>query len=114
MRGHGDHFTGSIGQLSFPKLASKKAAWQAVFSSQDRSGVIAQVSDGSASVPSMGDDRDEAPEERPATWENEVVGEAKELLGRAIGDKELAEEGEEQVEIAHEVREEYDEHKDRD
>jgi uncharacterized protein YjbJ (UPF0337 family) len=47
------------------------------------------------------------PDERPATWENEVVGEAKKLTGHAIRDKELAEEGEEQVEIAHEVREEY-------
>jgi uncharacterized protein YjbJ (UPF0337 family) len=58
----------------------------------------------------MGDARDEGPDDRPATWENEIVGEAKELLGRAIGDKELAEQGEEQVEIAHEVREEYDDH----
>jgi uncharacterized protein YjbJ (UPF0337 family) len=47
------------------------------------------------------------PDERPATWENEVVGEAKKLTGHVIGDKELAEEGEEQLEIAHEVREEY-------
>jgi uncharacterized protein YjbJ (UPF0337 family) len=54
----------------------------------------------------MGDGDEEAVE-RPATWENEVVGEAKELVGRAVGDKELAEEGEEQVEIAREVREEY-------
>jgi uncharacterized protein YjbJ (UPF0337 family) len=42
----------------------------------------------------------------PATWENVVVGKAKEVVGRAIGDEELAEEGDEQVEIAHEVREE--------
>jgi uncharacterized protein YjbJ (UPF0337 family) len=54
-------------------------------------------------------DGDEQPDERPATWENEVVGQAKELAGRAIGNKELAEEGEEQTEIAHEVREEYNE-----
>jgi uncharacterized protein YjbJ (UPF0337 family) len=47
------------------------------------------------------------PDERPATWENEIVGEAKKLTGHAIHDKELAEEGEEQLEIAHEVREEY-------
>jgi uncharacterized protein YjbJ (UPF0337 family) len=58
----------------------------------------------------MGDDRDEGQDERPATWENEVVGEAKEVLGRAIGDKALVEEGEEQVEIAHEVRDEYEDH----
>jgi uncharacterized protein YjbJ (UPF0337 family) len=52
-------------------------------------------------------DGDEQPDERPATWENEVVGEIKELAGRAVGNHELAEEGEEQVEIAREVREEY-------
>lgn len=45
--------------------------------------------------------------ERPATWENVAVGKAKEALGHAIGDKELATEGEDQEEIAHEVREEY-------
>ena len=56
-------------------------------------------------------DGDEEPVERPATWENEVVGEVKELLGRAVGNKELAEEGEEQVEIAREVREEYRENR---
>jgi uncharacterized protein YjbJ (UPF0337 family) len=52
----------------------------------------------------MGDER---PEERPATWENEVVGEVKELAGRVIGNKELTDEGEEQVELAHQVHEEY-------
>jgi uncharacterized protein YjbJ (UPF0337 family) len=52
---------------------------------------------------------DGEPDERPATWENEVVGEAKELAGRAFRDEELAEEGEEQVEIAQQVREEYNE-----
>jgi uncharacterized protein YjbJ (UPF0337 family) len=50
---------------------------------------------------------DEQPEERPVTWENEVVGEAKELAGLVVGDKELTEEGQEQAEAAHEVREEY-------
>jgi uncharacterized protein YjbJ (UPF0337 family) len=54
-------------------------------------------------------DADAGPEERPATWENEVVGEAKKLVGRAVGDDELAEEGEEQVAIAEEVHEEYEE-----
>jgi uncharacterized protein YjbJ (UPF0337 family) len=49
-----------------------------------------------------GDDQTDS----PATWENVVVGKAKEVVGRAIGDEELAEEGDEQVEIAHEVREE--------
>ena len=52
---------------------------------------------------------EERPEERPATWENVVVGEAKELAGRALGNDELAEEGEEQVAIAHEVHDEYEE-----
>lgn len=45
--------------------------------------------------------------ESPATWENVAVGKAKELLGNAIGDKELAEQGEQQEEIAHDVRDEY-------
>jgi uncharacterized protein YjbJ (UPF0337 family) len=51
-------------------------------------------------------------EERPATWENEVVGEAKKLVGHALGADDLAEQGEDQVEVAHEVREEYEEQKD--
>ena len=51
--------------------------------------------------------------ESPATWENVLVGEAKEIIGHAVGNDELAEQGEEQVEIAHEVREEFrEEHKD--
>lgn len=55
----------------------------------------------------MSDDHDvPAP---PATWENVVVGKAKEVLGHALGDDEFAEEGEEQAEVAHEVREEYEE-----
>jgi uncharacterized protein YjbJ (UPF0337 family) len=54
-------------------------------------------------------DSDERPEERPATWENKIVGEAKELFGRVFRNEELAEEGEEQVEAAREVREEYGE-----
>ena len=45
--------------------------------------------------------------ESPATWENVAVGKAKEILGHALGDDQLAKEGEEQDEIAHEVREEY-------
>lgn len=51
-------------------------------------------------------DREGAPDEDPATWENVVVGKAKQVLGRAIGDEQLEEEGEEQEEIAHEVSEE--------
>ncbi len=56
----------------------------------------------------MGDDADE-PIESPATWENVVVGKAKEVVGHAIGNEELAQEGEDQEEIAHEVREEFKE-----
>jgi uncharacterized protein YjbJ (UPF0337 family) len=56
----------------------------------------------------MGDDADE-PIESPATWENVVVGKAKEVLGHAIGDEELTQEGEDQEEVAHEVREEFEE-----
>lgn len=48
------------------------------------------------------------PEERPATLANEVVGEAKKLLGHAIGDEELEREGEDQTEIAHEVHDEFE------
>lgn len=45
--------------------------------------------------------------ESPATWENVVVGDVKEAVGHVLRDKNLAEEGDEQKEIAHEVREEY-------
>lgn len=55
----------------------------------------------------MGNGQEE-PSESPATWENVVVGEAKEVVGRALRDDEVVEEGAEQVEIAHEVRDEYD------
>jgi uncharacterized protein YjbJ (UPF0337 family) len=47
--------------------------------------------------------------EHPATWENVVVGKAKEVVGRMTGAKDLEEEGEEQEEVAHEVRDEFDE-----
>ncbi len=51
--------------------------------------------------------------ESPATWENVVVGEVKEAVGHVLRDKELVEEGDDQKEIAHEVREEWhDEHHD--
>jgi uncharacterized protein YjbJ (UPF0337 family) len=56
----------------------------------------------------MGDHEDE-PTEAPATWENVVVGKIKEVAGHAIRDEELAEQGEDQEEVAHEVREEYKE-----
>jgi uncharacterized protein YjbJ (UPF0337 family) len=48
----------------------------------------------------------------PATWENVAVGEAKEVAGRLAHNEDLTEEGEEQVEIAHEVREQYREQRD--
>ncbi len=61
----------------------------------------------------MSDLNAEVPES-PATWENVVVGEAKEVAGRALHNDELTEAGGEQKEIAHEMREEYDEeHRDR-
>ena len=50
------------------------------------------------------------PTEAPATWENVVVGKAKEAVGHVIRDEELVEEGEEREEIAHEVHEEFREH----
>ncbi|MDT4922722.1 MAG: hypothetical protein QOG01_435 [Pseudonocardiales bacterium] len=53
------------------------------------------------------EDRDDEPTESPATWENVVVGKAKEAVGHAIGDEEMTEEGEDQEDIAHEVREEF-------
>ena len=58
---------------------------------------------GSADTPAAIEDVPES----PATWENEVVGKAKEVAGRLLGNEELAEEGQEQDEIAHEVRQEY-------
>jgi uncharacterized protein YjbJ (UPF0337 family) len=56
-------------------------------------------------------DVNEEPTDHPATWENVVVGKVKHAVGRVLGDKDLAEEGEEQEEIAHEVHDEADEHK---
>ena len=50
--------------------------------------------------------------EAPATWENVAVGEAKEVAGHLMHNEELAEEGEEQVKIAHEVRGEYRDERD--
>lgn len=54
----------------------------------------------------MSDSEDEVPES-PATWENVVVGEAKKVVGRLVRDDELVGEGKEQVDVAHEVREEF-------
>jgi len=57
----------------------------------------------------MGESDDE-PTEAPATWENVVVGKAKEAVGHVLRDEELVDEGEDQEEVAHEVREEFKEH----
>jgi uncharacterized protein YjbJ (UPF0337 family) len=43
-----------------------------------------------------------------ATWENVVVGKAKQVVGHVLRDEELEEEGDEQEEIAHEVHDEED------
>jgi uncharacterized protein YjbJ (UPF0337 family) len=45
----------------------------------------------------------------PATWENIVDGEEKKIIGKLTGNDKLEAEGEEEIEIAHEVREEWDE-----
>lgn len=55
---------------------------------------------------------DDVPTESPATWENVVAGKAKEVLGHALRDEELSADGADQVEVAHELRHEFDdEHK---
>jgi uncharacterized protein YjbJ (UPF0337 family) len=51
-------------------------------------------------------DRAGGQDEDPATWENIVVGKAKQVIGRAIGDEEFEDEGEDQAEIAQEVHDE--------
>jgi uncharacterized protein YjbJ (UPF0337 family) len=53
------------------------------------------------------DDDDVEMTDAPATWENIVAGEAEKLLGEVTGDKALVAEGEEEIEVAHEVREEW-------
>lgn len=47
--------------------------------------------------------------EKPATWENIVVGKVKDAVGRVIGDEELelAAEGQEQEDVVHDVRSEF-------
>jgi uncharacterized protein YjbJ (UPF0337 family) len=57
------------------------------------------------------DDEDVEMTDAPATWENIVEGEAEKLVGELTGDKARIAEGEEQIEIAHEVREEWREQK---
>lgn len=44
-----------------------------------------------------------------ATWENVVVGKAKQVAGKVFRDDELEEEGEDQEEIAHELHDEDEE-----
>jgi uncharacterized protein YjbJ (UPF0337 family) len=56
---------------------------------------------------------DEPEEESPATWENVVVGKAKEVFGHLTHNKAIEEEGEEQVDAAHEAREDYREEHER-
>ena len=58
-------------------------------------------------------DENGEPEERPATWENVVVGEAKEFVGKVLGAKDLEDEGEDQVETAHEVHDDYEAERDK-
>jgi uncharacterized protein YjbJ (UPF0337 family) len=53
------------------------------------------------------DEPDDEPTEAPATWENIAAAKVKEAVGHLLHDKDLIEEGEEQEEAAHEVREEY-------
>ena len=60
----------------------------------------------------MSDPEIDPPTEHPATWENVAVAKAMEVLGKVTRDDALVKEGEEQEEIAHEVREEYDEERD--
>ena len=50
--------------------------------------------------------------ERPATWENVVVGKAKEALGHLVSDPDLVAEGEEQEDAAREVHDEFTEQRD--
>jgi len=54
----------------------------------------------------MPDDEPEI-EDAPATWENVVEGEVEKLVGEVIRDKHLVEEGEDRIDTAREVREEY-------
>jgi uncharacterized protein YjbJ (UPF0337 family) len=42
--------------------------------------------------------------ESPATWENVLVGEVKEVVGLALNNDELAEDGEAQKDVAYELR----------
>ena len=59
----------------------------------------------------LSDDDREPVAEAPATWENVVMGKAKEALGHVVRDDELVEQGEEQEGAAREVREEWREEK---
>jgi uncharacterized protein YjbJ (UPF0337 family) len=54
------------------------------------------------------DEREGGDPDDHATWENVVVGKAKQVVGHVLHDEELEEEGDEQEEIAHEVHDEED------
>jgi uncharacterized protein YjbJ (UPF0337 family) len=60
------------------------------------------------------DDGEDEVSEAPATWENVLVGKAKEAVGHVLGKQDLVEDGEDEVEGAREAREEYREEHDRD
>jgi uncharacterized protein YjbJ (UPF0337 family) len=75
--------------------------------SSDKSKGIAASIHRQARVRPMREESNEVVPEAPATWENVVVGEAKKVVGHAIRDDELIDEGDEQEKIAHDVREEY-------
>jgi uncharacterized protein YjbJ (UPF0337 family) len=51
-------------------------------------------------------EREIGDQDEHATWENVVVGKAKKVVGKVFHAEQLEEEGEEQVEIAHEVHDE--------
>ena len=48
------------------------------------------------------------PKEAPANWENVVDGKAKEAIGRVADDPELTQDGKDQVAVAHQVREDFE------
>ncbi|MDP9092746.1 MAG: hypothetical protein M3N95_07340 [Actinomycetota bacterium] len=58
-------------------------------------------------------DTDEPVPEAPATWENIVEGEVREIVGHLTRNDEMVERGKEEVDIAHDVREEYREERER-
>ena len=51
-------------------------------------------------------DGEAEPTQAPATWENVVVGKAKQVIGKVTGDDALAAEGEDQEVIAEQIADE--------